>query len=210
MGFTVKNVNIDLIELNEGQLSKIDPETNKQIGLPRNPRFIRDARFEALKKSIEDAPEMLDLREVMLYSLSEIKGKDGKYIAVGGNMRVRACRELGYQEVPCKVLDPNTPMEKLREYAIKDNGAFGQNDFDILANEWDSEELQEWGMDNEYIIKDNEWDSLDLIEEEQEPPSLDKDVKIEITVPSEQKELEEEIKAAVKQALLPYDGVKVK
>lgn len=62
-------------------------------------------------------------------------------------MRLRALRELGYAEAPCKVLDPATPMEKLREYTIKDNEGFGQNDFDILANEWDGEELSGWGME---------------------------------------------------------------
>lgn len=151
MATVKKNLKVDLLEYNEGQLSLIDEATNKQIGLPRNPRFIRDSRFEALKKSIEDAPEMLDLRELLVYTLSSIKGKDGKYIVVGGNMRLRACVELGYKEVPCKILDVNTPMEKLREYAIKDNEAFGQNDFDILANEWDSAELVDWGMEADYL-----------------------------------------------------------
>ncbi len=146
-----KNIPIDLIEINEGQLSQIDAGTNKQIGLPRNPRWIRDARFEALKKSIEDAPEMLDIREIVVYTLSSIRGKNGKYIAIGGNMRLRACQELGYKDIPCKVLDPETPMEKLREYAIKDNEAFGQNDYDILANDWDGDELQSWGMELDYL-----------------------------------------------------------
>lgn len=147
MAAVKKNIPLSLLELNEGQLSVIDPETNRQVGLPRNPRWIRDARFEALKKSIEDAPEMLDLREILVYSLSGIKGKDGRYIVIGGNMRLRALRELGYAEAPCKVLDPATPMEKLREYTIKDNEGFGQNDFDILVNEWDGEELSDWGLD---------------------------------------------------------------
>ena len=167
MATVKKNLKVDLLEYNEGQLSLIDEATNKQIGLPRNPRFIRDSRFEALKKSIEDAPEMLDLRELLVYTLSSIKGKDGKYIVVGGNMRLRACVELGYKEVPCKILDVNTPMEKLREYAIKDNEAFGQNDFDILANEWDSDELLAWGMDNALLnAGDYDFDSVDEISED--------------------------------------------
>lgn len=210
MGFTIKNVNIDLIELNEGQLSKIDPETNKQIGLPRNPRFIRDARFEALKKSIEDAPEMLDLREVMLYSLSEIKGKDGKYIAVGGNMRVRACRELGYQEVPCKILDPETPMEKLREYAIKDNEAFGQNDFDILANEWDSEELQDWGMETAYFEGVNDVNIDDFFDEQQEKEDSPKEIIITVSVPDSMADKVNDIKASLELTLEDWSGCKIK
>ncbi|MBO5957498.1 MAG: ParB N-terminal domain-containing protein [Bacteroidales bacterium] len=167
MATVKKNLKVDLLEYNEGQLSFIDEATNKQMGLPRNPRFIRDARFEALKKSIEDAPEMLDLRELLVYTLSSIKGKDGKYIVVGGNMRLRACKEIGYKEVPCKILDINTPMEKLREYAIKDNEAFGQNDFDVLANEWDSDELLAWGMDNALLnAGDYDFDSVDEVSED--------------------------------------------
>ena len=122
---------INLLEVNKGQID----------GLPKNPRFIRDERFAALVKSIKDAPEMLHLRELLVVK----HGK--KYVTIGGNMRLRACQELGYTEVPCKVLAEDTPTAKLREYAIKDNNGFGQDDWDILANEWDAGELQDWGME---------------------------------------------------------------
>ena len=122
---------ISLLEVNKGQID----------GLPKNPRFIRDERFAALVKSIKDAPEMLHLRELLVVK----HGK--KYVTIGGNMRLRACQELGYEEVPCKVLAEDTPTAKLREYAIKDNNGFGQDDWDILANEWDAGELQDWGME---------------------------------------------------------------
>lgn len=126
-----KNIDIRNLEVNKGQIE----------GLPKNPRFIRDERFEALKKSIEDAPEMLALRELLVYP------HEGKYVVIGGNMRLRACTDIGYKEVPCKVLDPGTPVEKLREYVIKDNEAFGQTDWDILKSDWDADELTEWGME---------------------------------------------------------------
>lgn len=126
-----KNLQINEIEINKGQI----------YGLPKNPRFIRDERFAALKKSIEDAPEMLGLRELLVYP------HEGKYVVIGGNMRLRACLDLGYKEIPCKVLPQETPVAKLREYTIKDNEAFGQNDWDILANEWNDEELQGWGVE---------------------------------------------------------------
>lgn len=131
MEFTSKNINVELLELNKGQVE----------GLPKNPRFIKDNRFKALIKSIEDAPEMLCLRELLVYP------HDGKYVVIGGNMRLRACIEMGYKEIPCKVLDADTPVEKLREYVIKDNNGFGQDDWDILANEWDESELTDWGME---------------------------------------------------------------
>ena len=207
-----KNIPIDLIEINEGQLSQIDAETNKQIGLPRNPRWIRDARFEALKKSIEDAPEMLDIREIVVYTLSSIKGKDGKYIAIGGNMRLRACQELGYKDIPCKVLDPETPMEKLREYAIKDNEAFGQNDFDILANEWDSEELQDWGMEAAFSFGSNDTDIDSLFEDavNTEEPTTEKEITLTVSIPENLKDNIDEIRSTLEEALTDYDGVYIK
>lgn len=125
------DIPIGKIELNNGQIE----------GLPKNPRFIRDERYKSLVKSIQDAPEMLELRELLVYP------HGGKYVVIGGNMRLRACRELKHKEIPCKVLDENTPAEKLREYAMKDNIAFGDTDWDIIANEWDEDELANWGME---------------------------------------------------------------
>lgn len=149
----VKNIPLSLLEVNEGQM----------YGLARNPRWIRDARYEALKKSIEDAPEMLALRELLVYPLDDLEGHKGKYIIIGGNQRYRACLELGYQELPCKVIPLETPVKKLREYVIKDNEGFGQNDWDILANEWNQEELSDWGMELDYIApgEGDSWDNKD-------------------------------------------------
>ena len=127
----VQDIKISKLEVNKGQVE----------GLPKNPRFIRDERYKALVKSIEDAPEMLRLRELLVVE----HGKH--FVVIGGNMRLRACLELGYKEVPCKVLPADTPVAKLREYAIKDNNGFGQDDWDILANEWDAQELEDWGVE---------------------------------------------------------------
>lgn len=208
MATVKKNLKVDLLEYNEGQLSFIDEATNKQVGLPRNPRFIRDNRFEALKKSIEDAPEMLDLREILVYTLSSIKGKDGKYIVVGGNMRLRACKEIGYKEVPCKILDIDTPMEKLREYAIKDNEAFGQNDFDVLANEWDSDELLAWGMECDYLSVDDNADIDDLFQEHIKEQK-EQDIEICVSFSPSHEDKKEEIKEKIEALLEEYDFVTV-
>lgn len=153
MAFEVKNLRLHELELNEGQM----------YGLPKNPRWIRDARYEALKKSIEDAPEMLGLRELLVYPLDDVEGHKGKYIIIGGNMRYRACLELGYQEVPCKVIPIETPVKKLREYVIKDNEGFGQNDWELLSTEWETEELQGWGMELDYVApgEGDNWDDMD-------------------------------------------------
>lgn len=125
-------ITISLLDFNKGQLK----------GLPKNPRFFRDYRYEAMKKSIEESPEMLELRELIVYPLS-----DGHYIVVCGNLRLRACKELGYTELPCKILNPEIDVKKLREYATKDNVNFGENDLDIMKNEWDMDELSDWGVE---------------------------------------------------------------
>jgi len=127
----IQEIKISKLEVNKGQVE----------GLPKNPRFIRDERYKALVKSIEDAPEMLKLRELLVVE------HGSKFVVIGGNMRLRACKELGMETVPCKVLPADTPVAKLREYAIKDNNGFGEDDWDILANEWDAEELEDWGVE---------------------------------------------------------------
>lgn len=120
------------MDFNKGQLK----------GLPKNPRFFRDYRYEAMKRSIEESPEMLDLRELIVFPYL-----DGRYIVVCGNLRLRACKELGYAQVPCKILAADTSVKKLREYATKDNVNFGENDLDIMCNEWDKTELSDWGVE---------------------------------------------------------------
>lgn len=123
---------IGLLDYNKGQLP----------GLPKNPRFFRDYRYEAMKKSISESPEMLELRELIVYPYS-----DGRFLIVCGNLRFRACKELKYKELPCKVLDADTDVRKLREYATKDNVSFGENDSDVMINEWDKAELAGWGVE---------------------------------------------------------------
>lgn len=125
------NIKISQIEVNKGQIE----------GLPKNPRFVKDEKFKKLVKSIEENPEMLGYRELLVYP------HGGKYIVIGGNMRLRACKELGYKEVPCKVLPQDTTIEQLKAYTIKDNSGFGEWDFDLLANEWDVNDLSDWGLD---------------------------------------------------------------
>lgn len=125
-------VPIGLLDFNKGQLK----------GLPKNPRFFRDYRYEAMKKSINESPEMLELRELIVFPYN-----DGRYIVVCGNLRLRACKELGYTELPCKILNKDTDVKKLREYATKDNVNFGENDLDVMNNEWDKTELADWGVE---------------------------------------------------------------
>jgi hypothetical protein len=126
-----KLLKIEQIRVNDGQIP----------GLPRNPRLIRDARFTKLKKSITDYPDMLQLREVIVYPF------EATFVAIAGNMRFLACQDLGLSEVPTKILPADYPIERLRELAIKDNTPFGEDDIDLLANEWTDLPLEDWGME---------------------------------------------------------------
>lgn len=122
-------------------ISKLSHNQGQIEGLPKNPRLIKDDKFKKLVKSIQEDPEMLDLRELIVYD------NNGKYVVICGNMRLSALKELGHKEAPCKILTTDTPIEKLKAYTIKDNVGFGEHDFDLLANEWDENQLVDWGLD---------------------------------------------------------------
>lgn len=126
-----ENVNILIVHPNEGQIE----------GLPANPRIIKNERFDKLVKSIQDLPEMTEARDLLVYPYKD------EYIVIGGNMRLRAYQQLGWKEVPCCILPENMPVEKLREMVIQDNNPFGETDWNMIADEWDVEELKDWGME---------------------------------------------------------------
>ena len=103
---------------------------------PNNPRLIKDDKFKKLVKSIKDFPEMLNIRPIVV-------NKD--MIILGGNMRYKACKEAGLKEIPVIVTD--LTEEQQREFLIKDNTSGGEWDWEIIANEWDVEQLDEWGLE---------------------------------------------------------------
>jgi len=108
---------------------------------PKNPRVIKDDKFKKLVKSIQEFPDMLNKRPLVVFT-----DVDGKYVVLGGNMRLKACNELGIKEIPIIVADEWTEEQK-NEFLIKDNVGFGEWDWDDLANEWDADKLNEWGLD---------------------------------------------------------------
>lgn len=136
--------NIDPKQLQQSvilPLSKLEPNKGQIVGVPSNPRNIDVTKYKKLKASIEENPEMLSLREVLVYQHGE------KYIIMGGNMRYRALKDLGYKEAICKVIPQGATPEQLRAVVIKDNNNFGEWDFDMLADLWDVDELDRWGID---------------------------------------------------------------
>ena len=104
---------------------------------PNNPRIIKDVKFKQLVKSIQDFPQMLELRPIVI---------DENNMVLGGNMRLKACIEAGMTDVPV-IHANNLTEEKKREFIIKDNVQFGSHDWSELANNWDVDLIQEWGLD---------------------------------------------------------------
>jgi len=110
---------------------------------PNNPRIIKDDKFNKLVKSIAEFPKMLQLRPIVV---------DADNIVLGGNMRLKACKEAGLKEVyiiEAKDLSPN----EQQQFIIKDNVGFGEWDWDVLANDWDAQDLVDWGVDIPTIQK---------------------------------------------------------
>jgi DNA modification methylase len=114
------------------QLIKI----NQVKSNPNNPRLIKNDKFKKLVKSVQDFPEMLELRPIVV---------DENMIVLGGNMRLKACIEAGLKEVWIEVADLTEQQKK--EFTIKDNVGFGEWEWDMLANEWEQTELEDWGLD---------------------------------------------------------------
>ncbi len=112
-------------------------QTSKLKENPDNPRSISDEKFAKLVQSIKAFPEMLELRPIVV---------DSEMVVLGGNMRLKALKEIGVKEVPVLKAGDLTEEQK-RQFIIKDNVGFGEWDWDILANEWDSQELNDWGLD---------------------------------------------------------------
>lgn len=104
---------------------------------PTNPRIIKDDKFKKLVKSIQEFPQMLELRPIVV---------DSNMVVLGGNMRLKACIAAGLKEVPIIVADQLTDEQK-GEFIIKDNVGFGEWDWDELANQWEIDDLTQWGVD---------------------------------------------------------------
>ena len=137
------------------KLSEIKPN-------PNNPRLIKDDKFHKLVKSIQDFPKMLEIRPIVVNS---------DMIVLGGNMRLKACKEAGLKEIPVIFADDLTE-EQQREFIIKDNVGFGEWDWEMIANEWDSEQLEEWGLDLPGFEQLEEPNMDDLIGEEKNKPAI--------------------------------------
>lgn len=147
-------INTENIYLNEGQIN----------GVGSNPRTVKSEKFKKLVESITHFPEMLKIRPIII---------DENFVILGGNMRYKACLEVGLKEIPVIKIDTLTAEQK-KEFLIKDNVSFGEWDWDLLSNEWNQDLVESWGVDAFTAL------DLDLIEIE-EVDSFSESVNFSIT-----------------------------
>jgi hypothetical protein len=139
------------------KLSEIKPN-------PNNPRVIKNDRFDKLVKSIQDFPKMLELRPMVV-------NEDN--ILLGGNMRLKALQHLKYTEIPSVWVRKAEDLteDEQRQFIVKDNVGFGEWDWELLANSWDSEELSEWGLEVPIFMAEPNEDEL-IGEDKNKPPTM--------------------------------------
>lgn len=197
------DIDITRLEYNDGQLK----------GISKNPRYLKESEHDKLKKSLTDSPEFLEYKPLMVYAMD-----NGNYVTICGNMRLRVANELrldGHSEfdtIPCVILKADTPIEKIKEYAIKDNVQAGNWDWDELANgEWKTDDLQNWGVDCSFLNTDEDDTDIDeLFEDAQNTESKVKDIKLSVHIPQELEDKVDEIKEIIKSAVSEYEGVEIK
>jgi ParB-like chromosome segregation protein Spo0J len=149
------------------------------ISNPNNPRIIKDEKFKQLVKSIQDFPEMLKLRPIVV---------NDNMVVLGGNMRLKACKEAGIKEVYI-IKASELTEEQQREFIIKDNVGFGEWDWELLANEWDSESLNDWGLSvpvfNNDVNLDNFFEENNEVKEDKGKIVLEYSIEESIQVKNE-------------------------
>jgi len=151
---------------------------------PNNPRLIKDDKFAKLVKSIQEFPKMLELRPIVV---------NDDMIVLGGNMRLKACKEAGLKEIPI-IKASELTEEQQREFIIKDNVGFGEWDWDSLANEWDGELLNEWGLNVpvfEPVTRELDYSVLDEVDIEEQLSSMAGSVRKAIQIEFEPEHYEE-------------------
>ena len=134
------------------KLSEIKPN-------PNNPRLIKDEKFQKLVNSIKEFPKMMELRPMVINSDN---------IVLGGNMRLKALKELGYKDIPKEWVKSAKDLteDEARRFIIADNVGFGEHDWEVLKNEWDVAELNEWGLEiPDFDVEPLEAEDKDLSDE---------------------------------------------
>lgn len=173
---------------NEGQITDV----------PANPRLIKDDQYKALVKSLQE-DDLTGVEPLKVYPMGE------QFVVLGGNMRFRALQELKAKDVACIIVPEDTPAKVLRKIVTIDNSQFGEYDWDMLANEWEAEELKDWGVD---VLDFKEPNIDDVFAEDKGENLKTKDV-ITIQIPATLFEQREALVQDIEKVLENYAGAKI-
>lgn len=144
----VQTLPIESVKQNTGQIA----------GLPSNPRQWKQEDIDRIAKSLNETPELFDARPLIVYP------HNGEYIIMGGNLRYEGAKKNGLDAVPVHILPENMDVDKLKEIVLKDNGSFGEWDFDALANEWDDLPLADWGLPSWINTSSGDFEEIEDLE----------------------------------------------
>ena len=189
----VQTLPIESVKQNTGQIA----------GLPSNPRQWKQEDIDRIAKSLNETPELFDARPLIVYP------HNGEYIIMGGNLRYEGAKKNGEAIVPVHILPEDMDVEKLKEIVLKDNGSFGEWDFDALANEWDDLPLADWGIPA-WKVGSVDMDAVDALFEDSNKPKKEEELTLTITIPKLYEDNIEDIESAVKVTLEEWIGCTVK
>lgn len=162
-----KLINIPIAESRNIPLSELEPNSGQIKGVPANPRYLTDKDFKDLKRSIKNNPELLGLRELLVYPFGS------GYVIIGGNSRYRALCELGYEKAPCKIIRKDTSKKTLKRYILLENHHAGRWELSDLSIGWTQMEIDDVGLDLHLPDLDEEPEEKEISRETDEEPEED-------------------------------------
>lgn len=184
------------------KLSELTPNTGQIPGLPSNPRQWTKGDVDKIAKSLKETPELFEARPIIAVMYQ------GQKVILGGNLRYEGARKNKDKEAPVILFPENTPVEKMKEIVIKDNGSFGAWDIDQLANEWDNGHLAEWGVPEWITGQPEDPGALDALFEEA-GEGKPKPIKVVVEIPAAYEDKLGDISAALEVTLQDWPGCKV-
>lgn len=191
----IQRINIGLLTANTGQIE----------GLPANPRTWTQTEIDRLAKSLNETPELFEMRPLLVYE------QGLEYVILGGNLRYEGAKKNKATECPCIVIPADTDVEKLKEIVIKDNGSFGEWDIQALISDWGGQPLEDWGLPSWTTPKSN-LNVDDFFESAMQHKEKEKeqDVIIEVVIPYEEEDLASEVEQILRNSLEEYPNITVR
>lgn len=184
------------------KLSELTPNTGQIPGLPSNPRQWTKSDVDKIAKSLKETPELFEARPIIAVEYQ------GQKVILGGNLRYEGARKNKDKEAPVVLFPEGTPVEKIKEIVIKDNGQFGAWNIDQLANEWDNGHLADWGVPEWITGQPEDPGALDALFEEA-GEGKPKPIKVVVEIPAAYEDKLGDITASLEVTLQDWPGCKV-